>query len=210
MKVVVWRPAGLWRHHDFVRLWSAAGISAAGTQVTLLALPLTAILVLRASAFEVAALATAATIPNLVLGIAAGVWLDRVQRRPVMVVVDFGRAVVLATVPVAYLLGVLTLPQLYLVALIGGSLNVLFEIASGAYLPSVVSRAQLVEANAKLQTAVVGAQAAGPSIGGALVTLLNAPMAIVVDALSFLVSGSLIASARAHDQGQREAQPRIA
>src|ERR671935_2504104 len=113
-KVFAWRPAGLWRHHDFVRLWTAPGISAAGTQVTLLALPLTAILVLHASAFEVAALATAATVPNLALGIAAGIWLDRVQRRPVMVAADFGRAGVLASVPVAYVFGVLSLPQLYL------------------------------------------------------------------------------------------------
>ncbi|TMF74325.1 MAG: MFS transporter [Chloroflexi bacterium] len=208
-KVRAWRPAGLWRHHDFVRLWTAAGISAAGTQVTLLALPLTAILVLHASAFEVAALATAATVPNLALGIAAGIWLDRVQRRPVMVAADFGRAVVLASVPVAYVFGVLSLPQLYLVALIGGSLNVLFDIASGAYLPSVVPRVQLVEANAKLQAAIVVAQAAGPSIGGALVTLLSAPMAIVVDAASFLISGSLIASANARDQVQREPQPKM-
>src|SRR5207248_465005 len=132
--------------------------------------------------------AAAATVPNLALGIAAGIWLDRVQRRPVMVAADFGRAVVLASVPVAYVFGVLSLPQLYLIALIGGSLNVLFDIASGAYLPLVVPRMQLVEANAKLQAAIVGAQAAGPSIGGALVTLLSAPMAIVVDAVSFVIS----------------------
>ena len=202
------RPAGLWRHHDFVRLWSAAAVSAAGTQVTLLALPLTAILVLQASAFEVAALATAATVPNLALGIPAGIWLDRVPRRPVMIAADFGRAGVLASVPVAYVLGVLTLPQLYLVALIGGSLNVLFEIASGAYLPSVVAPAQLVEANAKLQAATVAAQAAGPSIGGALVTLLSAPIAIVVDAVSFVISGSLITSAT-RDQVHRAPQPKM-
>src|SRR5438034_11509159 len=194
------RPAGLWRHHNFVRLWTAAGISAAGTQVTLLALPLTAILVLQASAFEVAALATAATVPNLALGIAAGIWLDRVQRRPVMVAADFGRAVVLASVPVAYVFGVLSLPQLYLIALIGGTLNVLFEISSGAYLPSVVPRAQLVEANAKLQAATVAAQAAGASVGGALVTVLSAPMAVVVDAASFVISGSLSTASYARDQ----------
>lgn len=203
-RVRAWRPAGLWRHHDFMRLWTAAGISAAGTQVTLLALPLTAILVLHASAFEVAALATAATIPNLALGIAAGIWLDRVPRRPVMVAADFGRAGVLASVPIAYLFGVLGLPQLYLVALIGGSLNVLFEIASGAYLPSVVPRPQLVEANAKLQAAIVAAQAAGPSIGGGLVTLLSAPIAIVVDAASFLISGTLIGSAAGRGAVSRE------
>jgi MFS family permease len=106
------RPAALWRHHDFVRLWTAAAISVAGTQVTLLALPLTAILVLHASAFEVAALATAATVPNLVLGIAAGIWLDRVQRRQVVIAADFARVVVLASVPLAYVFGVLGLPQL--------------------------------------------------------------------------------------------------
>jgi len=209
MRARAWRPAGLWRHPDFVRLWAAAGISAAGTQVTLLALPLTAILVLHASAFEVAALATAATVPNLALGIAAGIWLDRVQRRPVMVAADFGRAIVLASVPVAYVLGVLSLAQLYVVALIGGSLNVFFEIASGAYLPSVVPRAQLVEANSKLQAATVSAQAAGPSIGGALVTLVSAPMAIVVDAASFLISGSLIASANVREEIQHEPQPKM-
>jgi MFS family permease len=208
-RVRAWRPAGLWRHPNFVRLWTAAGISAAGTQVTLLALPLTAILVLHASAFEVATLATAATVPNLALGVAAGIWIDRVRRRPVMIAADVGRAVVLASVPVAYVFGVLNLPQLYLVALTGGSLNVLFEIASGAYLPSVVPRAQLVEANAKLQTAIVTAQATGPSIGGALVTLLGAPIAIVVDAVSYLISGSLIASANAPDQVQREPQPKM-
>src|SRR5205809_8018423 len=95
-KVRAWRPAGLWQHHDLVRLWTAAGISAAGTQVTLLALPLTAILVLQASAFEVAALAMAATLPNLALGIPAGIWLDRVPRHRVMITADFGRAAVLA------------------------------------------------------------------------------------------------------------------
>ena len=208
-RVPAWRPGGLWQHHDFVRLWAAAGISAAGTQVTLLALPLTAILVLRASAFEVAALATAATIPNLVLGIAAGIWLDRVRRRPVMVAADFGRAAALASVPVAYGFGILGLPQLYVVALVGGSLNVLFEIASGAYLPSIVPHAQLVEANGKLQSAVVTAQAAGPSIGGALVMLLSAPIAIVADAVSFVVSGSLIASSSAREQLQREPRPTV-
>src|SRR5438045_4964021 len=126
-----------------------------------------------------------------------------------MIAADFGRAIVLASVPVAYVLDVLSLPQLYLVALLSGTLNVLFEIASGAYLPSIVPRAQLVEANAKLQAGVVAAQAAGPSIGGGLVTLLSAPMAIVVDAASFLISGSLIASANARDQVQREPQPKI-
>jgi MFS family permease len=176
-----------------MRVWSAAGISAVGSQVTLLALPLTAILVLHASAFEVAAISTAVTLPN-VLGVAAGVWLDRVRRRSVMIGADFGRAAVLASVPIAYAFGVINLAQLYAVALVSGALNVAFEIASQAYLPAIVRREELIEANVKLQGATVAAQGVGPSIGGALVTLLTAPVAILADAVSFLASGLLIGS----------------
>ena len=176
-----------------MRVWSAAGISAVGSQVTLLALPLTAILVLHASAFEVAAISTAVTLPN-VLGIAAGVWLDRVRRRSVMIGADFGRAAVLASVPIAYAFGVISLAQLYAVALVSGALNVAFEIASQAYLPAIVRREELIEANVKLQGATVAAHGVGPGIGGALVTLLTAPVAILADAVSFLASGLLIGS----------------
>jgi MFS family permease len=201
------RLQGLWRHADFMRLWSAAGVSAVGSQVTLLALPLTAILVLHASAFEVAAISTAVTLPNL-LGIVAGVWLDRVRRRRVMIAADFGRAAVLASVPVAYAFGVVDLPQLYAVALVSGALTVFFEIASQAYLPVIVRRQQLVEANAKLQGATVAAQSAGPGIGGALVTLVSAPVAILADAVSFLVSGLLIASISSGYELPQEPSPR--
>jgi MFS family permease len=200
------RLQGLWRHADFMRLWSAAGISAAGSQVTLLALPLTAILVLHASAFEVAAISTAVTLPNL-LGIAAGVWLDRARRRRVMIAADFGRAVVLASVPVAYAFRVVDLPQLYAVALTSGALTVVFEIASQAYLPAIVRREQLVEANAKLQGVTVAAQSAGPSIGGALVTFVSAPVAILADAVSFLVSGLLIASIPTRYEAPQDPSP---
>lgn len=193
------RPWSLWRHRDFMRLWSAAGISAAGSQVTLLALPLTAILALHASAFEVAALSTAVTLPNVALGIPAGVWLDRVRRRPVMIAADLGRALALASIPVAFAFGALSLLQLYAVAVVSGSLTVVFEIASQAYLPSVVRRGDLVEANAKLQGVTVAAQAVGPSVGGALVTLLSAPVAISLDAASFLASGFLIRSIAARE-----------
>jgi MFS family permease len=190
-----------------MRLWTAAGISAAGNQVTFLALPLTAILVLHASAFEVAAISTAVTLPNL-LGIAAGVWLDRVRRRRVMIAADFGRAAVLASVPVAYVFGLVDLKQLYVVALISGTLNVFFEIASQAYLPSIVGRERLVEANAKLQGLTVAADSAGPSIAGALVTLVSAPVAILADAVSFLVSGLLIGSISKDYEPPQEPSPR--
>lgn len=176
-----------------MRVWAAAGISAVGSQVTLLALPLTAILVLHASAFEVAAISTAVTLPNL-LGIAAGVWLDRVRRRRVMIAADFGRAALLAAVPVAYAFGRLGLPLLYAVAFLGGTLGIFFEIASQAYLPSIVRREHLVEANADLQGLTVAATSVGPSVAGALVTLVSAPVAILADAVSFLLSGLLIGS----------------
>jgi MFS family permease len=200
------RTETLWRHADFMRLWTAAGISAVGSQVTLLALPLTAILVLHASAFEVAVISTAVTLPYL-LGAAVGIWLDRVRRRRVMIVADFGRAVVLASVPVAYAFGVVNLPQLYAVALVSGMLTVFFEIASQAYLPSIVGREQLVEANAKLQGATVVAQGAGPGIGGALVTLVTAPVAILTDAVSFVVSGLLIGAISTRDELPQESHP---
>ena len=188
------RPRGLWRHRDFLLLWSAQGISAIGSHITILALPLTAILVLQASAFEVGLLGTAATLPNLVLGIPAGVWVDRVRRRPVMIGADVGRAVMLASLPAAYGLGVLTLPHLYAVAVVNGSLSVCFELASQAYLPSVVAREQLIEANAKFEATRVIGQAAGPGAGGGLVSLVTAPVALLADAASFVTSAGLIAS----------------
>ena len=190
----------LWRHGDFLRLWGAQSISALGSQVTILALPLTAILALHASAAEVALLFTATTLPSLVLGLPAGALVDRVQRRTVMIAADVGRAALLASVPLAYALGILSLPQLYVVAMAGGSLSVLFEIASQAYLPAVVSRTSLVEANAKLEGSRVVAQAAGPGTGGGLVSLATAPVAVLADAASFVVSALLIRSASRQDE----------
>ena len=189
-----------WPHRDFRRLWSAQAVSALGSQVTLLALPLTALLALHARPYEVALLATANTLPNLALGIPAGVWIDRARRRLVMIGADLGRATMLASVPVAYGLGILTLPHLYLVAVVTGSLSVLFEIASAAYLPSVVTPAQLIEANAKFEGSRVVAWAAGPGAGGGLVSLVTAPVALLADAASFLASAGLIGSMSAREE----------
>ena len=188
------RLGALWRHREFRRLWGAQAVSELGSQVTLLALPLTALFALRARPYEVALLATAGSLPSLAFGIPAGVWIDRVRRRPVMIAADLGRATLLASVPAAYGLGALTLPHLYAVALVNGTLSVLFEIASQAYLPSVVAPAQLLEANAKFESSRVVAWAAGPGAGGGLVSLVTAPVALVADAASFVASAGLIAS----------------
>jgi MFS family permease len=195
------RPGGLWRHGDFLRLWSAQAVSALGSQVSLLALPLTALLVLHAKPYQVALLATAGTLPTLAVGIPAGVWVDRLRRRPVMIAADLARAAMLASAPVAYGLGILTLPHLYVVAVVNGSFSVLFEIASQAYLPSVVSRAELIEANAKLEVSRVVAWSAGPGAGGGLIALVTAPVALLADAASFVASACLVGSVSRHEQG---------
>jgi MFS family permease len=194
------RLGGLWRHGDFLRLWSAQAVSALGSQVTLLALPLTALLVLHAKPYEVALLATAGSLPMLAVGIPAGVWVDRVRRRPVMVAADLGCAAMLASLPAAYGLGSLTLPHVYVVAVGTGAFSALFEIASQAYLPSIVPRAQLIEANAKFEASRVVAWSAGPGAGGGLISLVTAPVALLADAASFVASACLIGSVSRHER----------
>ena len=200
---------GLLRHGDFLRLWSAQTVSALGSQITLLALPLTALLVLHAKPYEVALLATAGTLPTLAVGIPAGVWVDRVRRRPVMVAADLARAAMLASLPAAYALGLLTLPHLYVVAVVNGAFSTLFEIASQAYLPSVVAREQLIEANAKFETSRVVAWSSGPGAAGALISLVTAPVALLADAASFAVSACLIHSVSTHEPGPAVPQDRV-
>src|ERR687895_376208 len=113
--IAVWPRSGLWRHGDYLRLWSAQGISAVGSQITLVALPLVAILTLDATAFEVAALTAIEFAPFIFLSIPAGVWVDRIHRRPILVLADIGRAASLLSIPLAYGLDALTLPHLYAV-----------------------------------------------------------------------------------------------
>lgn len=134
----------LWRDRDYVRLWGAQGISALGTQITLVALPLTAVLTLDASTFEVALLTGLEFVPFALLGIPAGVWVDRLRRRPIMIATDLARGACLISVPAAYWVGSLTLPHLYVVALVNGSLSVFFVLAYQAYVPSLVVKERLV------------------------------------------------------------------
>ena len=140
----LWPTGGLWRHPDFLKLWTAETISQFGSQITGLALPLAAILVLDASAFQVSALFVVETAPFLLISLPAGVWVDRLPRRPILVIGDFGRAIALATVPIAYWFDALTIWQLYGVGLVVGVLTVFFDVAYQSYLPSLVEREQLV------------------------------------------------------------------
>ena len=186
----------LWGHRDFVRLWSAESVSRFGSQVSLLALPLIAITVLHTSTFEVGLLSTMEFLPFVLVGLPAGVWVDRLRRRPVLIAGDLGRALALASVPAAHFLGVLSIEQLYVVAFVSGVLTVFFDVAYQSYLPRLVRQEQLVEGNAKLEISSSGASIAGPGLAGLLIQAFTAPVAVLVDALSFLASAGFIARIR--------------
>lgn len=182
----------LWQHPDFLRLWTAQTLSLVGSQVTFLALPLTAAVTLGASPVEMGVLGAIQYLPFLGLGLFAGAWVDRHRRRPVLIAADLGRAALLLLVPLAAWLGVLRLEVVYAVALLTGSLRVFFDVAYTAVLPSLVAREQLVEGNSKLAVSQSVAQIAGPGLAGGLVQLLTAPTALTADALSFLLSALLL------------------
>jgi MFS family permease len=182
------RPAGLWRNPDFMKLWAGETISQFGTQVTTLALPLTAIVVLQATPVEMGVLGAATYLPFLLLTLFAGVWVDRHRRRPILVWSNLGRFVVLAAVPVLAVTDLLRIEHVYLAAALVGVCTVLFDLAYQSYLPSLVVRDDLVEGNSKLQVSASAAQIGGPGLGGLLVQVFSAPVAILVDAVSYLCS----------------------
>ena len=179
---------GLWRNADFMRLWLGQTISKFGSHITGVAFPLTALLLLGAGPAEMGLLTAVGAAPVLVVGLVAGVWVDRLRRRPILIAADLGRAALLLTVPSAAFLGALRMEQLYVVAALTGVLNVFFDVADQSFLPALVRREDLVEGNSKLGTSDSLAEIAGPSLGGVLVQILTAPFAILLDALSFLLS----------------------
>jgi MFS family permease len=195
----LWPHGGLWRHPDFLRLWSAQTISQFGSQISALALPLAAILVLDASAFEVALLGTIEFLPFLLFALPAGVWVDRLRRKPILVVADLIRGGLLASIPLAYALDALTMSQLYVVGFGTGVCTVFFDVAYQSYLPSLVDRTSLVEGNSKLEVSRSGAQLAGPGLAGLLVGAITAPYAILADAVSFFASALLVVRIRGEE-----------
>jgi MFS family permease len=173
-----------------------------GTQVTALALPLTAVLVLGAGPGQMGLLGAVSFLPFVLVTLPAGAWMDRHRRRPVMIAADLGRAVLIALVPIAFALGILRFEVLLAVAFGVGMLTVLFDIGYLAHVPSLVDRNRLGAANARIVASSSAAQVAGPGIGGALVSLLTAPVALVADAVSYLLSAVAIATI-----GRREPDP---
>jgi MFS family permease len=183
----------LWRHGDFLKLWAGQTISQVGSQVTFLALPLVAVLTLEATPFEMGLLTAAEAVPSLLAGLHAGAIVDRRRRRPILIGGDLGRASLLALVPLAWALGALSMPLLYVIALAIGLLGLFFDVAYQAFLPSIVARERLVEGNAKLELSRTAAEVTGPGLAGGLVQLLTAPVALLLDACSYVASGLLIA-----------------
>jgi MFS family permease len=189
------RPS-LWRHGDFRKLWTAATVSVLGSQVTLIAIPYIALTSLHASVFQVSLLAAVEMLPFLLFTLPAGAWLDRVRRRPVLIAADIGRGVALLSIPVAYLAGAMSIWQLFAVAFVTGTFTAFFDVADQSFLPGLVDRGDLVEGNARLQVSYSTAQIGGPTLAGNLIQIVAAPFAIVVDALSFFISGGLVSAIR--------------
>ena len=193
------RLSGLWRHADFLRLWSGQTISVFGSMIGGTALSFTAILFLHATPAQLGVLGAMQIAPALLAGLFAGAWVDRLRRRPLLIGADIGRALVFATLPLAAVLGVLHISQVYVVALVAGVLTILFDVAYQAYLPALVGRPDLIEGNSKLSASAAVAESAGFGVAGWLVQALTAPVAILIDAASFVVSAMTLGLIRARE-----------
>ena len=173
---------------DFRKLWIGQAISQIGSNITAVGLPLTAVLVVKASPLQMGFLSGAGAAAVLLIGLFAGAWVDRLPRRPILIAADLGRAAVLSIIPLAAMLHRLTIGHLYLVAVASSILTVLFDVAYQAYLPSLVARQNLLTGNSRLALTESIAQIAGPGLGGILVQLVTAPMTMLFDAASFVCS----------------------
>jgi len=200
------RSRSLFRHPDFVKLWSAETISQFGTQVTLLALPIIAATTLNVTPFEFGLLSTIEFLPFILLSLPAGVWVDRLRRRPILIAGDLIRAAALVSIPIAFALNALTIWQLYIVGFINGCATVFFDVAYQSYLPSLVDRDKIVDGNAKLETSRSAAQITGPGVAGVIIGAVTAPFAIAVDALSFIGSALFMFAIRRHESAP---EPRL-
>lgn len=191
------QPKSLWRHRDFLKLWSAQTTSVFGSEMASLAYPLTAIVVLQATTFQVGLLHAAGTASGALVGLFAGVIVDRASRRPLLVGANLGRALLALTIPIAALLGVLRIEQLYAVAFFSGALGILAMVAGAAFLPALLETEQLVEGNSKLGASESAAMIAGPGLSGALVQIFTAPIVILIDAVSFFAAAVFVLQIRA-------------
>lgn len=190
------RRDSLWHHAGFRLLWAAQATSLLGSQVSTLALPLLAALTLGATPWQMGLLAAIGALPALLLGLFAGVWVDRRRRRPLLIAADYGRAALLLSIPIAAIGGALRIEYLYGIAACMGTLNLLFDVAHQSLLPGLVGREQIIEGNSKLELSRTAAEIGGPGLAGALVQMLTPPLALIADALSYLASALLLGALR--------------
>jgi Na+/melibiose symporter-like transporter len=186
----------IWRHRDFLLLWSATAVSQLGTQITFLALPFIAVTLLDASPLDTSILAMLGWAPMITLGLVAGAIVDRMRRQPLLIGCDVARALAVAAIPITYLAGWLSLWHLYATVLITGLFSTLFDLAYQARLPTLVARDDLIAANSGLELAQSGTRIIGPGLTGALIAVFTAPVAILFDALSYLASALLLLGIR--------------
>ncbi len=211
---VVQASTSLWSHGAFVKLWTGQVAAQMAAQISFLAVPLAATILLDASPFQMGVLTALASVPSLVFGLQAGAIVDRRPRRPLMIGADLIRAVALAAIPVAWWLDLLSFPLLYLVVLVAGAGSLMFDVAYGAFLPSVIERHRLVEGNGKLELSRTASELAGPGIAGNLVQLVGAPLTLLCNAGLYVVSALTIWRIRvrervgdddqAHEAGMRD------
>ena len=199
--------ASLFQHRDFVRLWIGQTVSIFGSLITRTALPFTAILFLKATPVQVALLSSVDLLAGFLVGLFAGVLVDRLARRPILIATDLGRAAVVLLVPLAALTGVLRMEMLYLVAVLSGTLSTLFDVAYTSYLPTLVHPDELVEGNSKLTATASVAEFLAFGAGGWLVQILSAPFALLIDAGTFLVSALSLLLIRQTEQRPEPAEP---
>jgi MFS family permease len=198
----------LWRHRNFLLLWSGQTVSEMGSAITQLALPLTAVVVLRASTFQVGLLTSAATLAFALIALPAGAIVDRHAKRRLMIWCDIARMLIIGSIPLTAALGALTLGQLYAVAITAGVCTVFFDVSYQSYLPVLIAKEDLVDGNGKLGATQAFAQVTGPGVGGALVGLVGAARAMAADAISYAVSVASLLAIRAREEpphpGQRQ------
>ncbi len=186
----------LWRDRSFLAVWSASTISVFGSLITRTALPFAAILILDAGAAEISWIRSAELVAGLIVGLFAGAWVDRLRRRPILIWADLGRAALLISIPIAYAFNALGLAQLLIVAFAAAVLSTFFDVADNAYLPTVVSRRKLVSANSALTATGSVAEFSAFGIGGFLIEVFKAPIAIAIDSVTFVVSALLLSTIR--------------
>ena len=201
----------LWKHSDFLKLWTGQTISRLGSVVTRTALPLVALLVLGAGPLQLAYVVISQSLAVLIVGLVAGAWVDRLRRRPILIGTDLIRAALLFSIPIAQAAGALRIEQLYAVAFLEGSLATLFQAAYPAYVPSLIGVDRVVEGNSKLAMSASIAEVGGPGLAGALVQIVSAPFAMLVDAWSYVVSALSLALIRTPEPARpaRETTSRI-